>query len=116
MSGSAELLLWGIIAHLVADWPLQIEWMAINKTNWKHPAAWAHAGVHGIFMVFIFPWHLGLLLAISHLWIDTRTPVFWWMRVIKRMDRDDPRTAMVETWLDQVFHIMMIALVVLLFY
>ena len=27
------LLIWGIVAHLIADWPLQNDWMARHKAN-----------------------------------------------------------------------------------
>jgi hypothetical protein len=110
------LLLWGIIVHLVADWPLQTEWMALHKSNLAHPASWVHSGIHGILMLLVFPWYLALGIAISHLLIDTRKPVSWWMRVVKKMSRESPHAFVVETGVDQVFHITVIALVVLLFY
>jgi hypothetical protein len=28
---ASELMIWGLVAHLIADWPLQNEWMALNK-------------------------------------------------------------------------------------
>ncbi|MEM7133728.1 MAG: DUF3307 domain-containing protein [Chloroflexota bacterium] len=111
----ADLLVWGIIAHLLADWPFQTEWMVLHKTSLNHPAAWAHSGVHLVCMLMVFPWHLAVLIAISHLLIDTRIPVDWWMRVVKGMSRSDPHAFVVETWLDQVFHITVLAFVVLVF-
>lgn len=111
-----DLLLWGIVAHLVADWPLQTQWMAANKNDLRHVAAWAHSGVHALLMVLIFPWHLALLIAVSHVLIDTRKPVTWWMKAVKRMSSQEPHAQTVEIWLDQVFHIMMLALVTLVFY
>lgn len=35
---STELLLWGTTLHLIIDWLLQNEWMAVNKTQVRHPA------------------------------------------------------------------------------
>ena len=36
-----------LAAHLVADWLLQNDWMALNKSNLRHPAGWAVAGTGG---------------------------------------------------------------------
>ena len=108
-----DLLVWAIIAHLVADWPLQTDWMVVNKIYLRHPAAWVHGAVHLLFSAMVFPWHLALLIAFTHILIDTRVPIDWWMRVIKRMPRDLPSSLTVEIWLDQVFHIMVLAFVVL---
>ncbi|MCB0063981.1 MAG: DUF3307 domain-containing protein [Caldilineaceae bacterium] len=116
MAESAGVLLWGIIAHLVADWPLQTEWMAVNKRDLHHIAAWVHSGIHGLLMALIFPWQLALLIGISHVLIDTRRPVTWWMRNVKKMATTAPNAHTVEVWLDQVFHIIVLAVVVLLFY
>ena len=113
MTEVTDLLLWGILAHLVADWPLQTEWMAIHKRNLHHPAAWVHSGVHCISMALVFPWYLAILIAGSHLLIDTRKPVLWWMQRIKGMATDDPHTVIVETGVDQVFHITVVALIAL---
>ena len=115
MLDATDLLLWGIIVHLIADWPFQTEWMALNKTALDHPAAWIHSGIHLVGMMLIFPWYLAILIAISHLLIDTRKPVDWWMRVVKKMSRSGPHAFVVETGLDQVFHIMILVFVVLVF-
>ena len=116
MQEPTDVLLWAIIAHLLADWPLQTEWMAIHKTDLTHSAAWVHSGIHSFFMLFIFPWYLALLIGLAHMLIDTRKPVVWWMQAVKKMSRTDPHAPMVETWLDQVFHILVLAMVVLIFY
>jgi hypothetical protein len=118
-----ELLVWALVAHIVADWLLQTEWMAVHKTSLHHPAAYAHAGVYALGMWFVFPWPLALGIGAVHLLVDTRVPVHWWMRVIKRMPfeagsgpRTDPAsnphvgvmTTVVEAAVDQALHVVTI--------
>lgn len=112
---ATELLAWGVVAHLVCDWLLQNEWMAVNKTNLRHPAGYVHAGIHGIGLAFVFGW-VALPLAASHLLIDTRKPVAWWSSLI-RQTQPDPTGfpimdigADVRIWVDQVWHIGAIAI------
>lgn len=159
---ASDLLVWGIVLHLIADWPLQNDWIANNKalrrmkrrkrlvnhlamdadayqkvpvTSWwdRHPAAYVHAGIHGILLALIFGW-VALPLAVVHLLIDTRTPVMWWSRLVRQTQ---PQGNVVETgfderrgkmgyatlydigtevrfWVDQVFHIACIAVAALL--
>ncbi|MEZ4557838.1 MAG: hypothetical protein R2854_15585 [Caldilineaceae bacterium] len=64
------MLLWAIIIHLLADWPLQTEWMAAHKSNLTHPAAWVHSGVHTALLLLILTWPLALLVGVTHLLID----------------------------------------------
>ena len=115
MQTTTELLVWAVVAHLVADWIFQNDWMAVNKVDLRHPAAWTHASVHTLFMWLIFPWSIALLIGITHLLIDTRKPVAWWMKVVKRT-KPGPHYFMVEMGLDQVFHLVVLALVVLILY
>lgn len=77
------LLLWGLVAHLVADWLLQNEWMAVNKPNLWHPAGYVHAGIHAVAMAPVFGL-VSLLLAVVHLLVDTRVPVAWWSRLMRQ--------------------------------
>ncbi|MCB0156745.1 MAG: DUF3307 domain-containing protein [Caldilineaceae bacterium] len=109
------VLVWAVIIHLVADWPLQTEWMAANKSNLTHPAAWVHSGVHTGLLLLILTWPLALLVGVTHLLIDTRRPLHWWMVHVKRMPSTVPLYVDVELWMDQVFHIIVLAVVVLLF-
>ena len=50
----------GLVAHLVADWLLQNDWMALNKMNLRHPAGWVHAAIHGVLLGFALGWREGL--------------------------------------------------------
>jgi hypothetical protein len=109
---STDLLVWGVVAHLVADWLLQNEWQATNKTNLRHPAAWVYCGIHMLALLFVFPegWACGI--AAAHLLIDTRRPLQWWRRVIRQTtDSQNPLSLHVAIWGDQVLHIAIIAVV-----
>jgi hypothetical protein len=161
---ASDLLVWGIVLHLIADWPLQNDWMANNKmrrrdrgaikvidrldkieagseglrgtivesheepnpTRWwdRHPAAYVHAGIHGILLSLIFGW-AAIPLAVVHLIIDCRWIVAKWSQLIRQTEDtalvlSNPRVALmsigleVRFWTDQVFHIFTIAVAALL--
>ena len=38
----------GFVAHLVADWLFQNDWIARNKISLRHPAAWIHAAIRAL--------------------------------------------------------------------
>jgi hypothetical protein len=103
----------GLVAHLVADWILQNDWMALNKTKLGHPAAWTHAAIHTFCLGLALGWLGGLVLGISHLLIDTRVPVDWWIHVFKKCGRA-PEAGTIAIWLDQTLHIVCIAVWVVL--
>jgi len=96
MSEATDLLLWGIVVHLVCDWLLQNEWMALNKmkrrwhpyarVHWwdRHPAAYVHAGIHTLGLMLVFPWYAALVLGLSHLIIDCRWIVASWSKLIRQ--------------------------------
>jgi hypothetical protein len=107
-----ELLVWGTVAHMAADWLFQTEWMAANKSNLAHPAGWVHGAIHTAFMLLVFPWYAALFIGIAHILIDTRKPLLWWMRVVKGI-RNGVSLPIVETWLDQVFHVAVLVVAVL---
>lgn len=112
MQDSATILVWGVMVHLIADWLLQTDWMALNKVNLRHPAAWVHSGIHTLLYLLVFSWYLALLIGITHLLIDTRVPVRWWIQNVKKMPDGSNSTA-VEMVIDQVFHITVLAAVAL---
>jgi len=98
----------GILAHLVADWILQTDWMARNKCSLLHPAAWTHAAIHALCLALALGWQAGLVLGAVHMLIDTRSPVAWWMRSFKRC-QPVPEAGSVALWLDQTLHFVCIA-------
>jgi hypothetical protein len=128
---ASELMVWGLVLHLLADWPLQNDWMSQNKTNLLHSAGYVHAGIHGLLLAVIFGW-AAIPLAVVHLLIDTRKPVMWWSRLVRqtqpktqyvilRGGRDDEGAVPiydigleVRIWTDQVFHIACVGVAALL--
>ena len=104
-----------MIAHLVADWLLQNEWMVQHKQSLRHPAAWVHGGIHTLALWFVLPWWLALLLGFTHMLIDTRKPMLWWKRLVGKT-ATGPQTLMVEMWVDQVLHITVLAAAILVVY
>lgn len=151
---ASDLLIWGMVLHFIADWPLQNDWMANNKAHqrprWRrrwndhsdnqprsrwwdrHPAAYAHSGIHGLLLALVFGW-VAIPLAVAHLVIDTRTPVVWWSKLIRQTqpyghivrafltNKNDMGIAPlydvgteVRFWTDQVIHIACIAVTAIL--
>ena len=98
----------GLVAHLVADWLLQNDWMALNKTDLRHPAGWVHAAIHALLLGLALGWWGGIVLGILHLFLDTGWPVNWWVRVFKKCDRA-PQAALIRLGTDQTIHIAAIA-------
>ena len=110
MEQAVILIVWGIMAHFVADWLLQNDWMVLNKANLRHPAGWVHAAIHTVCALLVFTWPAALFIGLTHVYIDTRIPLRWWMARIKQVDKG-PHVIHVELWLDQVFHILVLAIV-----
>lgn len=98
----------GLIAHLIADWLLQNEWIATGKVNLRHPAAWVHAGAQALALTLALGWPAGLVLGIAHLLIDTRLPLHWWQRLI-RQRQEGQMGLHISIWADQVLHVVCIA-------
>ena len=111
---AADILVWATAIHMAVDWLFQTDWMARNKTNLLHPAAYVHSGLHTLGLLLVFPWFIALGVGISHLLIDTRKPVIWWMNTVKQIPRSSPIITHVEIWLDQIFHMAMLVIAVLL--
>jgi hypothetical protein len=53
-------------------------------------------------------WLAGLVLGITHLLIDTRVPVAWWIRVFKK-SAQATEAGSIAIWLDQTLHLVCIA-------
>lgn len=115
----AALTLAGILLHLVGDWFFQNDWMAKNKTNWRHPAAFVHAGIHTVLPLLVFPVWAALIIGVLHFLIDLRSPLTWWGKFTRQTR---PRSGgyspeimdigmEVAFWRDQVAHFIVIALV-----
>jgi uncharacterized membrane protein len=111
---ATDVFIWAVVIHLVVDWLLQTEWMALNKRSLKHPAAYVHSGLHALGLLLIFPWWLALSVGITHLLIDTRKPITWWIDTIKQMPPTTPIYSQVEIWMDQIFHLLMLVIAVVI--
>lgn len=109
-----KLFLCGLVWHWFADWILQNRWQSDNKSSLLHPASWIHSGIHLLGLLFIFPeWWMAVLIAISHLLIDTRAPLIWWRKFYKQTT-EGPVALHVAICGDQVAHITILAIAALL--
>lgn len=106
-SREATLFVRGLIAHLVADWLLQNDWMARAKQDPRHAAAWVHAGLQTLVLGLVFRRSLALTLGVLHLGLDTRRPLSWW-RAVYRQTTEGPAALHVAIWGDQVVHLVLI--------
>lgn len=133
---ATNLFVWGLVWHLIADWLLQNDFLATNKCRFvgprdylpfsrpappgggplfllPHPAAFVHSGIHLLGLLLIFPWYAALIVAITHLLIDTRVPLTWW-RGFFRQTQEGPMALHVALWGDQVLHITVLAIAALI--
>lgn len=104
---AANLFLAGLAAHLVADWFLQNEYMALNKTSLHHPASWLHSGIHLASAALVFPMGVAFVLGVTHLLIDTRVPLQWWRRFFGQTT-DGPAFIPFAMWQDQSAHLLLL--------
>jgi len=107
------------IAHFVADWLLQTEWQALNKGR-SYRALFSHIGIYSLVMLGVLAASFGFrnwtvygmvgMLAVTHSILDHGGFVAGFMKTFRLVVNRDP-----ERWLsmavDQVFHILLIALV-----
>jgi len=103
---SGELIAWGFVMHNVADWLLQNDWMAVNKVRGLGLAAWVHGLIYGLCMWPIFGAVGGLALMLWHVAVDTRVPVDWLIRIMRKTDNQTVRLGV-----DQALHYLLIALI-----
>lgn len=97
-----------LVLHLIGDWLLQNDWIARNKSDLRHSAAWLHAATHGVLLGLVFGWVGGVVLGVVHLIVDTRRPQRWWSRTFRQTQSGDVGIH-VLIWGDQVMHIATIA-------
>ena len=82
--------------------------MVINKTNFLHPAAWVHAGIHGLLLGLAISWQAGMALGLLHMLVDNRVILWCWQTNIQKTV-DGPAVLHTRIWTDQVVHIALIA-------
>jgi len=85
-----ETLTLAIIGHLVGDYLLQNDWMALNKKRHSTPCA-IHCALWTLSVGFFSGWFfyqnlhgalIGLILFVTHFIQDRTTIVTWWMSKI----------------------------------
>lgn len=102
-----------LLAHMVADWVLQNEWMALNKVSLRHPASWVHSALHAASVAALtFSWWATAITFVTHILIDTRVPLQWWRRVY-RQTTEGPIMVPFGMWQDQAAHLIVIAVLAL---
>lgn len=104
---------WLLVLHLIGDFLLQTHHQAINKMkgkffNWplvSHCLVYTLVFLPLVLLCKMAPGWLGVLL-VSHLILDRRTVVAWWVRRIKKKDAEE------SFWLtiviDQIFHLLIL--------
>jgi hypothetical protein len=100
------------IAHLIGDFILQNDWMAVNKKR-NSFACLVHCVVYLLpFLVCHLSWWQIVLIGIQHFLQDRTDFIFWWMRAWKRMPQE--YWNQIPLWVDQSFHLLWIEIVLLL--
>ncbi len=111
-----------IMMHLIGDWILQTEHEAMNKMKGEfiNHALLSHCLVYTACFVPVFLYfHVALswllLIFSSHMFLDRRWPVIWWLKHVKRVSDE---TIIALPWLviavDQVMHVLIIAFIVVM--
>jgi hypothetical protein len=111
---------WLLIGHFIGDWAFQNEWMARHKQNalfnW---AIFVHCGIYTAVLLSILrflysdldaPLPLILFAAIiyvSHWLIDATNAATYWMQLLQQSD-----LPIVRIVVDQLFHLLILALLV----
>ncbi|MBO8156544.1 MAG: DUF3307 domain-containing protein [Bacillaceae bacterium] len=104
-----------LVAHLIGDYLFQTNWMAMNKAR-----RWDALMVHSIVytgVISIVSWMTfgglsmtGILIVfLSHLILDRRRFIVWWVRRVMRTD--ETKVPWIVIVVDQVFHIMVLAII-----
>lgn len=102
------------LAHLVGDYLFQTSWMAANKAKQWQPLV-VHSAVY-TFCIVVFAWFgfgglsFGaiLLIFVSHLILDQRSFVQWWVKTIMRTTGKE--AGWLSILVDQIFHLLILAL------
>ena len=110
---------WLLLAHLVGDYLFQTSWMAMNKAH-KWDALIVHSLVYtgAIALVSyatfgLFSWPAYVVIFVSHLILDRRTFVVWWVRTVMRTN--ETTVPWLTIMVDQIFHLLVLAMVLQLF-
>lgn len=108
----SELFLQAILAHLIADWLFQNDWMARNKSSLLHPAAYIHGLFHLVLMLVFFDPLVAACIVLTHILIDTRKPLQSWAALFGQTT-EGPYAIPVAMVCDQVLHLTILYIAVL---
>ena len=109
------------LTHFIADWLFQTLWEAMNKSK-KILPLFVHSSIYTVsfipvFYFYNFKWEYLLILFISHMILDSRKFEFWWLKNIKRTRKEDVSDSLWTILLigvDQVFHLIVLGLLVII--
>jgi hypothetical protein len=109
------------ITHFVMDWVFQTEWEAMNKSK-KWSALCVHCFIYTIgFIPVFFVYEVNFLwlvfIFISHIILDQRKFLMWWMEKVKRFNvqtTSESLKLILLIGVDQTFHILVLAIITLL--
>ncbi|QFF97784.1 DUF3307 domain-containing protein [Psychrobacillus glaciei] len=101
-----------LIGHLIGDYLLQTNWMARNKSKKWLPLL-VHCIVYTVIIIGILyigngwlPLNAILLIFVSHLILDKRVFVVWWVKNIMGAKEKDAGWLIIIA--DQIFHIIVL--------
>jgi len=105
-----------VLTHFVADWLFQTEYEAMNKAKGKflNAAILKHSFIYTLAFVpalIYFGAPIGWLIALftSHLFLDRRRPVVWWIKTVKRTSEETiNKLFWMVIVIDQIFHILVL--------
>jgi predicted hotdog family 3-hydroxylacyl-ACP dehydratase len=100
-----------IYAHLIGDFLLQNDWMAANKKK-NSMVCMVHVITYMIPFVFTaFNWQQLLLIAVQHYIQDRTNFVAWFCKLTKKF-QDKSNQSLGYIIVDNVFHILWVAMIV----
>ena len=97
------------LAHLIGDFLIQNDWMASHK---KHSSFAAFVHMISYLIPFLFTellWWQIALIGVTHFAQDRSQFVTWWVKTWKKIP--DKSEGVVPLFVDQVFHLLIIQLV-----
>lgn len=111
-----DVLLSGIIGHLVGDYLLQNDWMALNKKKLGGEInCLVHCLLWTLSVCLFSGWHSAaaiIVLFFSHIYQDRTDIIAWWMDLIgQKQFRTGPCAPWSVIVVDNVWHILTIWLV-----
>ncbi|MBD7906742.1 DUF3307 domain-containing protein [Sporosarcina gallistercoris] len=104
-----------IVGHLIGDYLLQTRWMAAGKaTKWAPLITHCFIYTSVVSVAFLMnsgmiPISAVVLIFVSHVILDRRRFVAWWAKTIMGLKDEEPAWLLIIA--DQIFHIIVLALI-----